>query len=313
MELRHLRYFVAVVEELHFRKAAEKLYVAQPALSKQIQDLEDELGTQLLIRNRRGVALTDAGKVFYEDAVAVLARTEIAISRATATGKGLSGQFSIGFIQPAVGGLLQGTLREFRNLYPEVRLRVVEGSSRNSLAKVNSGELDCAFVRLPIDLPEEIAFEPVVREKVRLALPETHPLAAQADIALEDLATEELVLIERHLEPSLYDYYIGACNAAGFSPRLGQIVSSTWVALGVVAGGIGVCFAADSARSAVPPGIVFRDIRGDPLHLEMGIIWTKTTKSNLLENFLELRPWERRHEPAPTISGAGLPAKSQPS
>jgi DNA-binding transcriptional LysR family regulator len=310
MELRHLRYFVAVVEELHFRKAAEKLHIVQPALSKQIKSLESELGILLLDRDRRNVTLTDPGRAFYEEAVAILARAEIAKSRAIATSNGLSGQLSIGFIQPVLAGLLQRTIRAYREHYPAIRLRAVEGSSRDGLQRTVNREVDCAFVRLPVDRQEGLMIETVAREDVWLAVPSTHRLAAQDDIALEELADEEFILIERHLEPSLHDYYISQCNEAGFSPRVGQVVGSTWAVLGLVAGGLGVGFAAESTRYAGRSGVTFRRIRGTPPRLVVGLIWRESAPPPVLENFLSLRPWEKPSERGVSQEPIWTPSRS---
>lgn len=306
MELRHLRYFVTVVEEMHFRRAAERLFIVQPALSKQIKALEDELGTQLLNRNRRSVSLTDAGSAFYEEAVAVLRRTEIAKERARATGKGLTGQLSIGFIQPTLFGLLQHTLISFRGQYPDVRLRAVEGSTRECLERTTRGELDCAFVRLPTEPRQDLLVEVVSQEEVTVALPDSHPLAARDDLDLADLAGEDLILIERHLEPALYDTYIAACADAGFSPRVGHTVTSTWAALGLIAGGLGVGFAPISAHAASPRGVTFRRLRRRAPRLTVGLVWLAKGHTPVLDNFLALRSWSTATAADASLASAGL-------
>lgn len=292
MELRHLRYFVAVAEELHFRKAAERLHIVQPALSKQISALENELGLRLLDRDRRHVTLTEAGKTFFDEAVAVLARADGAKSRARAVSRGQVGHLNIGFIQPALSGLLPHSLRNYRNKYPDVRIRLTELTSKQALEQVTSRTVHCAFTRLPIELRDELAFEPISQQEVNLVLPEGHPLAEKEEIAISEIAEEDLILIDRRVEPALHDYYISACNEAGFSPRVAHEVNSTWVALGLVAGGLGIGFAPASARLTPQQGLVYRTISGDAPQLSIGLIWDDTAKPAVLENFLSLRPWE---------------------
>ncbi|TQL54031.1 LysR substrate-binding domain-containing protein [Subtercola boreus] len=294
MELRHLRYFVAVAEELHFRKAAETLHIVQPALSKQISSLENELGLMLLERDRRHVTLTEAGKTFLEEAIAVLARADGAKSRAIAVSRGQVGSLNIGFIQPALAELVPRSLRRFRKEYPEVRIRLTELTTRQVLDQTMSRAVHCAFARLPIELREDLACLPISQQDVMLALPDGHPLAEQETVALADIDGEDLVMIDRLVEPALHDYYIAMCNEAGFSPHIAHEVNSTWVALGLIAGGLGVGFAPASARSAAQQGVTFRPIGGAEPKLSVGIVWNDKSKPAVLGNFLEMRPWEER-------------------
>ncbi|MFG1667705.1 LysR substrate-binding domain-containing protein [Streptomyces sp. Y7] len=309
MELRHLRYFVTVVEEMHFRRAAERLFIAQPALSKQVKALEDELGTQLLNRNRRTVTLTEAGSAFYEEAIAVLKRVDVAKERARATGNGLTGQFSIGFIPQALFGLLQHTLRRFREHYPQVRIRVVEGFTHDGIERAARGEVDCAFVRLPIEQRADLEGETVAYEEVRIALPTTHPLTEQPDLDLADLAAADFILFERHLEPGLYDSYIAACASAGFSPRVLHTVTSLYSTLGLVGGGLGVGFVPATARTTAPTGVTFRRLRRGAPQVQVGLVWPAQGRTPVLDNFLALRPWTgATHEVVPPSPAEPSPA-----
>ncbi|WP_291056550.1 LysR substrate-binding domain-containing protein [Herbiconiux sp.] len=294
MELRHLRYFVAVAEELHFRKAAESLHIVQPALSKQISALENELGLMLLERDRRHVTLTEAGKTFLEEAVAVLARADGAKSRAIAVSRGQVGSLNIGFIQPALAELVPRSLRRFRNEYPEVRIRLTELTTRQVLDQTSSRAVHCAFARLPIELRDDLACLPISQQDVMLAMPDGHRLAEKETIDMADIASEDLVMIDRRVEPALHDYYIAMCNEAGFSPHIAHEVNSTWVALGLIAGGLGVGFAPASARSAAQQGVTFRPINGATPKLSIGIVWNDKSKPAVLSNFLQMKPWEAR-------------------
>lgn len=294
MELRHLRYFVAVAQTLHYRKAAEQLHIVQPALSKQISSLEGELGLQLLERDRRHVTLTEAGKAFLEEAIAVLAQADGAKARAIAVSKGQMGHLSIGFIQPALADLLPRALRRFRREYPDVRIRLAELTNRQAVERVSDRSVHCAFVRLPVDRRGTLTTEPISSQDVSLAIPEGHPLSARESVAVADLADEDFILIDRRVEPQLHDYYVSLCNESGFSPRVAHEVSSTWVALGLIAGGLGIGFAPASAKLTGQQGVAHRPLVGAVPRLNIGLIWDEKACPEVLANFLRMRPWEGR-------------------
>ena len=292
MELRHLRYFVAVAQELHFRRAAEKLHIVQPALSKQISALEKELGVPLLDRDRRHVALTEAGQVFLEEAREVLAQADGAATRARAVSRGEVGRLDIGFIQPALAELLPRTLRVFRQVHPGVKLTIAETTSRTAIERIVSRSMHFAFTRLPTEDRPDLCTEVISEEPVLLVVPKSHPLAAREAVAIADLAEEDLILVDRRVEPELHDYYVSACNTAGFSPRVAHEVNSTSVAIGLAAGGLGIGFAPTSARLAAQHNVAYLPIAGDAPKLTIGAIYHAGPRAAVLENFLRLRPWE---------------------
>jgi DNA-binding transcriptional LysR family regulator len=295
VELRQLRYFVTVAEELHFRRAAEQLHIVQPALSKQVSLLEKELGVLLLERDRRHVALTDAGRALLDEAREMLAQAEGAAARARAVGRGEGGRLTIGFIQPAVADVLPRSLRAFGERYPDVRLTLTEATSRTAVERIVSRSLDLAFTRLPIEDRPELCAEPVSEEEVVLVTARSHPLAERASVRLAELAGEQLILVDRRVEPELHDYYLALCQAAGFEPRVAHEVNSTWVAIGLAAGGLGVGFAPQSARLAAQHNVAYIPIADDPPRLTMGVMWRTGPRPRVVDNFLALRPWQ----PAP--------------
>lgn len=290
MELRHLRYFVAVAEELHFRKAAERLHIVQPALSKQIGVLEAELGVALFERDRRHVLLTEAGASFLDEALAVLARADGAKARAQAIGQGSVGSLSIALIQPALAELLPRVLRRYRRQYPNVQIRLTESPTSEVVDMTMNGLVQCAFVRLPFDVPEELECMPVDQQAVFVALPERHRLAKREAVEFADLKDEDFVLINRRAERALHDYYVTLCNQAGFSPRITHEVNSTWVALGVVASGLAIGFA--PASMADHAGVRFLPIVPTPPQLTIGLVWHRGSEPPVLANLLAMRPWE---------------------
>lgn len=311
MELRHLRYFVTVAEELHFGRASERLHIVQPALSKQISSLEAELGIKLFDRDRRHVNLTEAGRVFFEEANEVLAQADGAMNRARAVSRGEGGRLTIGFIFPALADLLPRSLRRFRQHYPGVSLTVGEATNRTAMERIVSRNLHFAFMRLPIENRPELEQEILVEEPVVLMVPEGHRLATQEVVRLKDAEDEDLLLIARGQEPELHDYYVSVCNSAGFSPRVANEVNSMSMASGLVAGGLGVAFAPASGGLNAQRGVVYRDITGPAPRLIMGAVWHSGPRPRVLDNFLRLRPWDT--EPtsgAPAVKLAPVRASS---
>jgi DNA-binding transcriptional LysR family regulator len=314
MELRHLRYFVAVAEELHFGRAAERLFIVQPTLSKQIAALEKELGVPLFMRTKRHVELTSAGAAFLEDARQVLAQTEGATLRAKQASRGEVGLLEIGFVAPVLYDLLPHMLRAFRAQYPDVRLSLHELHSREVLNGLLSRDLHIGFSRLPVGAGKGLRVQPLVEEPVLVALPEGHPFAARESVPLADLADEELILITRTQEPELYDSYVTACSTAGFSPRVAHEVDRTHVAVGLVAGGLGICFVPSSAQRIAHPQVAYRPLTDPSPRITFGAVWSSGPVAPVLQNFLSLRPWagvlnelEPEQPSAPVLEDRGVP------
>jgi DNA-binding transcriptional LysR family regulator len=291
MELRHLRYFVAVAEELHFGRAAERLFIVQPALSKQIAALEKELGLPLFVRTKRHVEITSAGAALLEDARQILAQAEGAKLRARMASSGELGVLKIGFVVPVLYDLLPRMLRAFRAAYPAVRLSVHDLHSREILDGLLSRDLHIGFSRLPVPERTELRVRPLVEEPVLIAMPEGHPLAAKDVVPMADLADEDLILITRSQEPELYDAHVAACSSAGFSPRVAHEVDRTNVAVGLVAGGLGMCFVASSAELTAHPGVAYRPLADPSPRITFGAIWHADASAPVLQNFLSLEPW----------------------
>ena len=202
MELRHLRYFVVVAEELHFRRAAERLHMSQPPLSQQIRALEEEVGATLLLRNQRQVELTAAGAAFLERAREILTLVEDAALEARRVQRGEVGRLAIGFVGSAMYSFVPELLRAFREQFPDVVLRLQELGTSEQLRQLENGRLDVGFMRLPVLRPE-LRVETVCEEPVIAALPDLHPLAAKRRLSLEDLEGQPLVLLTRSGAPGL--------------------------------------------------------------------------------------------------------------
>jgi DNA-binding transcriptional LysR family regulator len=289
VELRHLRYFVAVAEELSFTRAAERLHIAQPPLSTQIRNLEAALGVALFDRSRRQVALTDAGELLLEESRRLLTQIEQALSATRTAGEGEAGRLTIGFIPSASTSTLPGHLRAFRRRHPGVELFLRELPPDELAAQLHAGALDLCFLYLPFDDPrlEQVV---VAREPLVAALPEDHRLARSTRVLrLADLRDEPFVLPARHHMPGLHARVLAACRSAGFEPE--PVQRDVWLlqtVLGLVAAGLGVALVPESIRDAYSTGVAFRPLRdaGDPV--ELGAVWRADDASPTLRNFVAL-------------------------
>jgi DNA-binding transcriptional LysR family regulator len=275
MELRHLRYFVAIAEEGHITRAAERLGIQQPPLSQQLRALEAELQVQLFRRKPRGVELTQAGEALLAEARAILQQVERAVGATRRAGHGEAGRLCLGYTSSAsFHPLVPRLLRQFREAFPLVALQLEESGTGELVEALLAERLDAAFVRSPIGPQDGIVVHAILEEPMVAALPAGHALAAaRADaLALRALAGETLILYRRPLGPGLYDAIIAACQRAGFSPNIGQEAPRMLATLSLVAAGLGVTLVPGSMQRLQIDGVVYQplDPAGDlvaPLNL----------------------------------------------
>jgi DNA-binding transcriptional LysR family regulator len=263
MELRHLRYFVAVAEEGHVTRAAERLGMQQPPLSQQIQALERELAVQLFRRKPRGVELTDAGHALLTDARAILAHVDHAFATTRRTARGEQGRIAIGFTSSApFHPFVPRVIRAFREAYPLVALTLDESGTTELIQDLRNERVDAAFIRTPVADPMGIAINPLLEEAMLVALPATHALAADAtELPLSALAAETFIVYRRPSGPGLYDAIFGACHAAGFSPIIGQEAPRIVSTLNLVAAGLGIAIVPASLARMQMDGVIYRPLR----------------------------------------------------
>lgn len=285
--MRHMRYFVAVAEELHFGRAAERMHIVQPALSQQIGRLEEELGVQLLRRTKRRVELTEAGRAFLKGARDALARAESAAEDARRAARGQVGRLVVAFVGPATYNVLPGILGAYRERYPDVELDLHELTSVEQLKRLREGAIQVGFVRPPVN-DEALCVETVVREPVVAILPESHPLADRDAVPLEALAGEPFVMVPRSREPNLHDLYVSMCRQVGFSPRVVQEANRIHTIVALVATGMGFAFSSASVARFSRPGAVYRKLEGTPAEVEIAVAWRREDTSPVLRNFLDL-------------------------
>jgi DNA-binding transcriptional LysR family regulator len=287
MELRHLRYFVTLAEELHFGRAARRLHLSQPPLSMQIKALEAEIGTQLLARTRRRVELTTAGALFLREAREILARVEQATAAARRAGRGEIGELAIGFVTIADYHVLPRVLSEFRAQHPAVRLSLREATSDAQLRDLAEQRIDIGFVLAPIQ-EDGLTTRPLLREPLVAALPDTHPLArGRAALSLARLAGLPFILFPRHMAPGLYDDVVGFCRRAGFIPRVEQEAVQMQTIISLVSAGLGVALIPASMRNLARSGVVYRSLREKSPQTELLVAWRKGDSAPALHRFLE--------------------------
>lgn len=286
MELRHLRYFVAVAEELHFGRAARLLHISQPPLSQQIRALERELGVELFSRGKRRVELTHAGKVFLQQASLVLASAVQASEAARRAQRGETGRLVIGFIHAATFALLPEILRRFRQRMPQVELSLQEMSGTDQQPALSDGSIDLGFLRPPL-VNALLGVEILVRERLIVGLPHGHRMARQDVVALRDLAEEPFVLYTPGRSP-LYGQVLGACERAGFVPRVVQHSMHIMTLIGLVRGGMGVAVLPEAASAVRMDGIRYRPLRYSGPRAETAVVWRRSDLSPITRGFLQI-------------------------
>jgi DNA-binding transcriptional LysR family regulator len=289
VELRHLRYFVAVGEEEHFGRAAERLHVVQPALTRQVRQLEDELGCALFERLKRGVRLTEAGKSFLEEARRVLSDLGHGVDRTRLVAQGKVGRLRVGFSDTATySGELPSILHDFRTRWPDVRLELFPSSSVVAGEQLRRQEVDVAFVyTLPTNL-RELKTHTISVERWVLALPLAHPLVKSKRVRLRDLKGEPFVWFPRPVAPPLHDRVLAACHAAGLTLNIVQEVNNPTTMLSLVAGGIGLSFTITSAARTKPDSVVLREVEDLRDTSELSTIWRADNKVPALQKFIEM-------------------------
>ena len=288
MELRHLRYFVAVAEELHFGRAAQRLRIAQPPLSRQIRDLERELGTALFERVARGVELTAAGRAFLPQARLTLTQADRAQRTAQRAAQGEIGRLRVGFAEAATfSDTLPNVLGFFRMHLPHIGLSLFEMDAAQQEDAFRDGRIDLGLLQsLPADADRWLHVEVVYTDAMVAALPETHRLAVRPRLALADLSAESFVFFPRSGAPTLYDDIIARCRASGFSPRVVQEAAGWHTLSGLVGAGVGGAFVPRSLSKIKRPGVVYRPVRDLGVDMTMSAAWKKGEKSPVRERFV---------------------------
>ena len=288
MELRHLRYYVAVAEELHFGRAAERLGIAQPPLSRQIRDLEREIGVELFQRVPRGVELTAAGIAFLPEARLTLAQADRSQRSAQRAARGETGRLRVGFVEAAThSGILPDVLSFFRVHLPSVGLSLLELDTPLQAEALRDGRIDVGILHSPpLDADRWLHVQEIHAEPVVLAIPKSHRLAGRSRLTLGWLAAEPFVLFPRHIGPTLHDAIIARCRAAGFSPRVVQEAAGWHTLASLVGAGVGVGFVPRSLASFPQHGVVYRSMRELSVDMTLSVVWKIGDRSPVRQRFV---------------------------
>lgn len=287
MELRQIKYFIAVAEELHFGKAAQRCHIAQPPLSQQIKRLEEELEVQLLERTSRRVSLTPEGEEFLVRCRDIQARLTEAVACIQDMAQGLEGMLRIGFIGPASLSQLPMAIRAFREANPNIRLDFSAKSTTEQLPILRSDRLDIAFVRLFGHDTTGLKSMLFLREPYVLAIPDGHHFAAKERIDIRDLEGEPLIFNQRIAQPALYRSLIGSFHKAGFMPNIVQEVNTEQSTVALVSTGLGVALVPASSAKDKRSGVSFKPLDGDLPQWEITALWKAKNESVILKKFLE--------------------------
>jgi DNA-binding transcriptional LysR family regulator len=287
IELSDLRSFLVVGEVLHFGRAAERLHVTQPALSRRIRRIEDAVGARLFHRTTRRVDLTDAGRAFLVDARGVVEKADAAVERARAVDRGETGRLAIAAVTPAIDGFLAGVVRAFRSRHPRIAVTIAEMDTATQLDALREGRLHLGFVRLADHDVRGLKTSIVAKERYVLALPRGHRLAATPVVALRSLAPEPFVALAPDVQPEIHRRLVAACVAAGFEPRIAQTARTIHAVTALVAAGLGVALAPESVKKLGRSGVSWRRIRGRLPTVEISAAWRAWNPSPALARFRE--------------------------
>jgi DNA-binding transcriptional LysR family regulator len=285
VELRQLRYFVAVAEERHFGRAAKRLRLSQPPLSAQIKGLEEELGVKLFQRSTRQVALTDAGRTFLERAEGILEAIEEAKEAAKGADEGVRGRLEIGFISSATLGLLPPAIRLFRERFGGVEIELRELTSAQQIDALYAGEIRVGLVRLPLRAPG-LRFEPLQEESFVVALPSGHPLEALESVPLEAMVDQPLIFFTRQLMPSLHAQIVELFQRVGAFPNVVQHAVHLQTIVGLVASDVGLAILPEPAERLSREGVVYRSLDAPDATSWVGLARVEGDGSLLVENFV---------------------------
>ena len=288
MELRHMRYFVAVAEKLNFTRAAEGLHLAQPSLTRQILNLEQELGVRLLNRSKSRVDLTEEGRSFLIDAKRVLALAEESVQSVQRLSRGETGQLNIAYLSIFNFDLLPKTLGTFRQAFPHVALNLFDMTPAEQFRALEARKIDLGFVGLRFSgAAKDLEWECITSHKAVVVLPANHPLARKKQVSLDDLKTMFFVGLSEKVHPGFREWLYAVCQPAGFIPRILQDAEFETGLLTFVAEGLGVTLAREQIRNLPQPGVVFRPL-STPLKADYWIASNRNSASKPLQQFIEI-------------------------
>lgn len=291
IDLRQLRYFVTVAEEMHFGRAAVRLHMTQPPLSQTIQALESALGTPLFCRTRRSVTLTAAGHALLPEARHLLLQAEGLPDLARRAATGESGRLSLAFVSTADYSVLPALLREFRERYPHVQIDLREATTDLQLEELTDGRIDAGLLILPLPdkLKDKLECAPILAEPLILAAPKNFkPIHGKKTVALDTLSDIPLIIFPRRIAPSFHDAILACFRDAGLTPHIGQEAIQMQTIVGLVSAGMGIALVPQSVSNLKRPGVEYRTLSNRTPLVETGLVWRRDNASPVLNAFLTL-------------------------
>jgi len=287
MELKHIEYFLALAEELNFSRAAQRLHISQPPLSRHIKALEDELKTKLFYRDTHSVRLTKEGHLFYEKALTLFKQVQGVADKVKSANKASVTQLNISFVFPALMMFLPDLLASFRKSHPHIHVDMKELYDTAEIErKMQNNELDAAFLHNILPQTKGVSRHRVAAEDVQLVIPVDHPLANREQVSHKDLKDERIIFFSRELSPTLYDMFLYECYEAGrFHPNITMELTPAHARIAMVSQGLGVTFAPPSLEKMFRGKVLFKKIaRTKPVVLPIDLAWNpRTTNKQLLE------------------------------
>lgn len=287
MEFRQLRYFLTLAEELNFNRAAVRLHISQPPLTRQIQQLERDFGTPLFSRTPRGVELTEAGRVFREDAQRLVTLAEQTRERARLAGEGHLGRLDVGIFGSAVLNVIPRMILSFRRLFPEVHVVLHNMNKVEQVAALREGRITIGFNRI-LPVMTDITVEMVLQEKLVVAINRSHRLSAAREIAIADLEGEPMIIFPSTPRPGMADQIYALCHDNGFAPNTVQEVGDPVTAAALVSSGFGLCLFPESATSLQLPQVVFRRLEWPHPTVNLDCLYRSNDQSRILAEFLQI-------------------------
>jgi len=300
MELRHLRYFIAVAQELHFTRAAERLGIGQPPLSQQIQQLERELGVTLLLRGRRGVELTDAGLAFRDEAMRVLGAAERAIETAKRVGNSEIDKLTIGFtVSASIHPFVPRVIQACRTRFPKIEIILLQQTTNALVAALRDEQVDVAFIRAPAPEVPGVQVETLLHEPLVAVLPSSHQLAGRRAISLKELNGEPFIFYPRKVGTGIYDAVVHACQSCGFIPEVRLEVPEMTSVITFVAAGMGVSLVPETMRQLRAEGVTYVSIEDEEVpQAHLAIAFNQRALSMALSHFITgVREFAAGYEP----------------
>jgi len=285
IELRHLRYFIAVAEELHFSRAALRLNMSQPPLSQQIRQMEEMIGAQLFVRNKRSVSLTNAGRDLYEHLSPWIDELNEMFARARLISEGERGSISVGCSYTTCHRIVPDVVRIFAERFPMVTLKLVESPFDRQVEALVRGFVDVAIIRLPMS-HSELVFKELYEEPLIVVLPQKHRFADKSELRLRDLR-DETFLSSNHRPVGLFDSMKAICEHAGFEPRLLDISSSANSAVALVGSGMGITLVPEAVRYADHRNVVYKTLVDSPKSM-VGVVWRRANVSPVTQLFVDV-------------------------